>query len=89
VLSVRQFEQRFLHGVGIAPKLFARIAPCQAGIDAKMDSQGLSWLRIAHEFGYHDQMHMVRAFRMLGSNSPGILFKLGDIRPESLADSVF
>jgi AraC-like DNA-binding protein len=89
-LSVRQFERRFRNEIGIAPKLFARIARYQVALDAKIASPGLSWLTIAHQFGYHDQMHMIRDFQMLGGNSPGgILSEVGDMRPEDLTDSVY
>jgi AraC-like DNA-binding protein len=84
-LSVRHYERRFLDEIGIAPKLFARVARFQAALDMKLASPGLSWLAIAHEFGYHDQMHMIRDFRVFASDTPGgILPQLGDMRPEAL-----
>lgn len=85
-LSVRQFERRFSEELGMAPKLFARIARYQMALDAKITSPGRPWLNIAHEFGYHDQMHMIRDFRNLcGSTPVRALMQLGDMRPEALA----
>ena len=47
---------------------------------------GRSWLSVAHEFGYFDQMHMVRDFQLLGGNAPNdVLEQSGDIQPWSLA----
>src|SRR6185312_2269483 len=87
-LSVRQYERRFLDEVGITPKLFARITRYQMAMDAKVRAPARSWLTIAHEFGYHDQMHMIKDFQMLSGDSPcGILSQLGDMRPEALAAS--
>lgn len=87
-LSVRQYERRFLDEVGITPKLFARITRYQMAMDAKVTTPARSWLTIAHEFGYHDQMHMIKDFQMLSGDSPsGILSKWGDMRPEALAAS--
>lgn len=81
-MSVRQFERRFLEQIGMAPKLFARIARYQLAMDSKIASPARSWLRIAHEFGYHDQMHMIKDFRSLSGASPNaILLELGDMRP--------
>jgi AraC-like DNA-binding protein len=85
-LSVRQFERRFSEEIGIAPKLFGRITRYQMALDAKITSPELSWLKIAHEFGYHDQMHMIRDFHNLNGVTPGrALMQLGDMRPKALA----
>lgn len=81
-LSVRQFERRFLYEIGMAPKLFARIARYQLALDSKLAAPARSWLDIAHEFGYHDQTHMIKDFRSLSGSSPsGLLLQLGDMRP--------
>ncbi len=85
-LSVRQFERRFSEEIGMAPKLFARITRYQMALDAKITSPHRSWLEIAHNFGYHDQMHMIRDFQNLNNASPGrALIELGDMRPKALA----
>jgi AraC-like DNA-binding protein len=87
-LCVRQYERRFLDEIGIAPKLFARITRYQMALDAKMTTPARPWLHIAHDFGYHDQMHMIKDFQKLGGDSPcGIVSQLGDMRPEALAAS--
>ena len=84
-MSIRQFERRFLQEIGMAPKLFARIARYQLALDSKVASPARSWLHIAHEFGYHDQMHMIREFRSLSGTSPAsILLELGDMRPGAM-----
>ena len=86
-LSVRQFQRRFSEEMGMPPKLFARITRYQMALDAKVTSPGRSWLKIAHEFGYHDQMHMIKDFQDLSGSSPvQTLMHLGDMRPEALAD---
>jgi AraC-like DNA-binding protein len=86
--SVRQFERDFSDQIGLTPKLFARITRFQMALDAKINSPGHSWLYIAHEFGYFDQMHMVRDFQKLCGHSPSrTLIELVDTRPEALAAS--
>ena len=48
--------------------------------------QERSWLSIAHELGYFDQMHMIRDFQSLGGDAPnGVLDQLADGQPWSLA----
>lgn len=87
-LSVRHFERRFSSDLGMTPKLFARITRFQTALDAKLHSPHRSWLAIAHDFGYHDQMHMIRDFQGLSGASPElILAQLGDTRPPALAAS--
>ncbi|MGB0122483.1 MAG: helix-turn-helix domain-containing protein [Silvibacterium sp.] len=87
-LSLRHFERRFFEGVGLPPKRFARIARFQTALDAKVANPDLTWLHIAHDLDYFDQMHMVHDFQKLGGDSPSrVLARLGDLRPEALASS--
>jgi AraC-like DNA-binding protein len=85
-LSMRQYERRFLEEVGLTPKTFARTRRFQRALDAKRFFPQRTWLSIAHEFGYFDQMHMVRDFQILGGDTPSnLLDQIGDIQPWSLA----
>jgi AraC-like DNA-binding protein len=84
-LSVRQYERRFHEEMGLSPKLFARITRFQMALDAKRNTPARSWLSIAHEYGYFDQMHMIRDFQCLGGDTPGqILQQSGDLQPWSV-----
>ncbi len=84
-LSVRQYERRFLEEVGLTPKTFARTRRFQRAFDAKRFFPQRTWLSIAHEFGYFDQMHMVRDFQILGGDAPSnLLDQSGDLQPWSL-----
>jgi AraC-like DNA-binding protein len=69
-LSIRQFERRFIHQVGMRPKLFARIARFRAALDTKARTATKSWTEIAHEFGYYDQIHMVHDFAEFADKTP-------------------
>jgi AraC-like DNA-binding protein len=87
-LSLRHFERRFTESTGLAPKRFGRITRFQMALDCKLSLPVRTWLSIAHEFGYHDQMHMIRDFHRLGGASPvTVLSELGDTRPPALAGS--
>jgi AraC-like DNA-binding protein len=84
-LSVRQYERRFLEEVGLTPKAFARTRRFQRAFDAKRFFPQRTWLSIAHEFGYFDQMHMVHDFQILGGDAPSnLLDQSGDLQPWSL-----
>ncbi len=68
-IGVRQFERRFQFETGIAPKLYARIVRFEAALRLKA-TVASRWTDIAHELGYHDQMHMVHDFNQLSGDTP-------------------
>jgi AraC-like DNA-binding protein len=87
-LSVRQFERQFEKELGMPPKRFARIARFQFALDAKLVDPSRSWLGVALDAGYYDQMHLVRDFHSLSGVSPTqLVAELGDTRPPALAES--
>jgi AraC-like DNA-binding protein len=71
-LSLRQFERRFTTALGMSPKLYARVLRFEAAIHRK-STTGHNWTTIAHELGYHDQMHLIHDFELLSGNSPKLL----------------
>ena len=84
-ISVRQLERRIRSAVGIAPKTYACVARFQAALDAKLLTPTRSWMLIAHDLGYHDQMHMVHDFHKLAGAAPAeILAHIGDMRPPAM-----
>lgn len=87
-VSVRQLERDFLREMGITPKRFARVARFQAALDARVGGPDRSWVDIANESGYHDQMHLVHDFHAFSGLSPTFTVqRLGDSRPSALAAS--
>ena len=84
-LGVRQFERQFLRAVGMPPKLYARVARFQSALDMKIASPERGWAEIAQSLRYHDQMHMIRDFQLLGGDAPRqLLSQIGDARPSAL-----
>jgi AraC-like DNA-binding protein len=84
-LGVRQFERQFLRTVGMAPKLYARVARFQSALDMKIASPERAWAEIAQSLRYHDQMHMIHDFQLLGGDTPRqLLSQIGDARPGAL-----
>lgn len=69
-LGLRQFERRFRHEIGIAPKLYARIARFEAALGHRLAAPETTWTAIAHALHYYDQMHMVHDFNQLSGDSP-------------------
>ena len=87
-LGIRQFQRRFTAEMGISPKLYARVARFQSALDMKIAAPRQNWLEIAHRLRYHDQMHMIRDFQLLGGDTPvQLLRQIGDGRPSAVAES--
>ena len=82
-LSVRQFERRFSEQVGVTPKLYARIVRFNAALEAKRNAPRRLWTDIAHDFGYYDQMHMVRDFEDFTGENPTAFIRRLEAMPES------
>jgi transcriptional regulator GlxA family with amidase domain len=85
-LSPRQCERRFAAEVGMNPKLYDRIVRYQMALDLKLSAPHRTWIGIAHQTGYHDQMHMIKDFQRLSGATPArLLAELGDDRPLALS----
>jgi AraC-like DNA-binding protein len=85
-MSIRTYERKFIGEMGLSPKLFARLRRFQTALDRKRTS-GTTWLDIAHDLGYFDQMHMVKEFRAFGGDAPSrLLQRCGDWQPWSIGE---
>jgi AraC-like DNA-binding protein len=80
-MSTRQFEPRFTREIGMAPKLFARIARFEAALESKALSIDNSWTDVANRLGYFDQIHLIH-------DSPRLSLCAGDAH-NSLPYSAF
>ena len=69
-LSMRSFQRQFQEHVGVSAKLFSRIVRFEAALKTKAGFPHVSWMQMAHKFGYTDQMHMIHDFRQLSGSTP-------------------
>lgn len=70
-LSSRQLERKFAQWVGISPKTFARIIRFKRVVAAAEASPAPpDWARLAAEFNFADQPHLVREFKEFSDLSP-------------------
>ena len=72
-LSVRQFERKSLERIGLPPKFYARMIRFSHAYKYKETYPGMSWIAIAHQCGYFDQMHFIRDFKTFAGFTPGLL----------------
>lgn len=68
-LSPRQLERAFAAGLGIGPKLYARIVRLQAALLEIGDEQRAAGVEAALAAGYFDQSHLLRDFRGLAGRA--------------------
>lgn len=87
-LSPRQFERRFTQEIGVRPKRYARIARFEAALDIKARAGQNSWTEVAHELGYHDQMHLVHDFEQFSGETPTNLLTEVERAYRGLLDAV-
>jgi len=85
-MGFRNFERRFVEGIGIPPKLYIRITRFYNAIQYKMVHPEKSWTDIAYYHGYYDQSHFIKDSKEFCSRSPEDLFKHTPPPPENFID---
>ncbi|MBL8525175.1 MAG: helix-turn-helix transcriptional regulator [Betaproteobacteria bacterium] len=76
-LSSRQLERRFLHEVGIPPRLLASIFRFRRLFDAVEQEEASPgrWAGAAFAAGYFDQAHMIRDFKRFAGQPPQAFYR--------------
>lgn len=69
-MSIQTLEIRFRQMVGTDPKTFGSTVRFNNAVLKKLYNPKASWTSIAHEFGYYDQMHMIKSFKIFSGMSP-------------------
>jgi AraC-like DNA-binding protein len=81
-LCSRQLERLSLQYVGMPPQTFLRISRFQRAVRMKLEASK-PWTEVAYAAEYHDQMHMIRDFRVFAGGSP--VRVLQQMEPEHLS----
>lgn len=69
-VSQRQLERHFIKYMGVSAKTYYRMHRFIRLLKAKENKPKIKWTTLAHEFGYYDQMHLVREFRNFLQTTP-------------------
>lgn len=72
-LSLKQFERKCKERIGMNPKMFARILKFSKAYSLREAYPQLSWIEIAYQAGYYDQMHMIRDFKAFAGVNPSVI----------------
>ncbi len=72
-VSFRQLERQFYQRVGVSPKFFLRIARFAKAWMMRESNPSVSWIHIAYQCGYYDQMHFIRDFKEFAGLPPSVL----------------
>lgn len=72
-LSMKQFERKCKERIGMNPKMYARILKFSKAYRLRENFPHLSWIEIAYQAGYYDQMHMIRDFKIFAGVNPSVI----------------
>ncbi len=72
-LSLKQFERKCKERIGMNPKMYARILKFSKAYSLREAFPQLSWIEIAYQAGYYDQMHMIKDFKAFAGVNPSII----------------
>jgi AraC-like DNA-binding protein len=67
-VSRTHLTRTFREGVGVAPKLYGRLARFRAAL--RLATASAPWAQVAAEVGYVDQSHMISEFRQFSGFTP-------------------
>ena len=81
-LSTRQLEKVFQQRIGLPPKHFCRLVRFAHVWTIKQQQPGMSWIKIAYECGYYDQIHLIHDFQEFAGVNPSA------VEPELLESPV-
>ncbi|MBS0027943.1 helix-turn-helix domain-containing protein [Chitinophaga sp. 22321] len=76
-LSERSIQLRFKKYVGYSPKELLRFLRFKQVINYLMENPAaqIDWYDLIHDFGYHDQSHLIKDFRHFLGTTPEIFIK--------------
>ena len=83
--NLRHLERKSLAYAGVSPKALTRIARFSRALRLRSET-ALTWTQIAHAADYHDQMHMIRDFRVFAGEAP--TSALQEIAPDHLINFI-
>jgi AraC-like DNA-binding protein len=83
-LSVRQLERKFARHLGISPKTFARVVRFKGVMAAADRPDPPDWVRLAGDFGFADQPHLVREFKAFSGLTPADYRNAANAQPEDV-----
>jgi AraC-like DNA-binding protein len=69
-VSLRQLERTSLKEIGVGPKTLYRMLRFDRLIRSQIDTPPVKWSSTAYEYGYYDQMHLIRDFRQFLGITP-------------------
>jgi AraC-like DNA-binding protein len=72
-LSLKQFERKCRERLGMNPKMYSRILRFSKAYRLHEAFPHISWIQIAYDAGYYDQMHMIRDFKIFAGVNPSVI----------------
>lgn len=76
-LSLRQFERISKERLGVSPKFYTRMARFSSAYKHKERFPKTPWIKIAYQYSYFDQMHLIHEFKFFAHANPSQLNEEG------------
>ncbi|MBC7921160.1 MAG: AraC family transcriptional regulator [Ferruginibacter sp.] len=73
-ISARQMRRLFEHYTGLSPKLFSRVTRFQHTLAAMQQAPRKGWSQLFYDYGYYDQAHFIREFKVFHGETPGRIY---------------
>ncbi len=86
-MSLRGLERHFFEQVGTTPKQYSKIVRFNKSLLLKTLHPEKNWTDIAHQFGYFDQTHLIKDFKVLAGSNPCNFLEKFQPLPEFLQDN--
>lgn len=80
----RQLERKFTKLVGISPKRLSNLIRLQTALSMMLNQPTDSLIEIAHQCGYYDQSHFIKAFKEFTGTTPKKFFEDEEMALSSL-----
>lgn len=74
-LSIRQMERLCKKHLGMSPKLLLRQKRFSDAYGYKEMNPEKKWAEVAYQFGYCDQMHLIKDFKDFTGKTPAVFFE--------------
>jgi AraC-like DNA-binding protein len=72
-VSFRQLERQFHQRIGVSPKFYLRLTRFAKAWMMREANPSMSWINIAYQCGYFDQMHFIRDFKEFAGVPPSVI----------------
>jgi AraC-like DNA-binding protein len=88
-MSNRQFERVFKERMGVSAKFYCRLVRFTKAWLLKETKPDITWIQVAYECNYFDQMHLIRDFKEFANTNPKYISDAFENQPFLAVKGIF